>query len=374
MPSARRSVLATGADLKNTFCVVTDGRAWISQHLGDLMSLASLEAFDRSIRHALEVRGVEPDCVAVDAHPDYLSSRWANRRVRRPLEIQHHHAHVAAVMAEHQLDPAQPVIGFAFDGTGYGPDGTIWGGEVLIASAAGYRRVAHLAPIPLPGGDTAVRQPARMALAHLDAAGVAWDNDLHPVAHLASAGGPDALSLLRQQLRCGTGCVPTTSMGRLFDAVASLIGLRHRISYEAQAAIELEIAATEAGDDREPGYGFERCGGLLDASPVIRALVDDLAAGRSAPVLARRFHRAVVDLVTEVARWLRAATGIETVALGGGVFQNALLTEWCVESIDRAGLHALTHRAVPPNDGGLALGQAYIAAAGHGLDLPSGRV
>ena len=245
LPGARRTVLAAGGQMKNAFCLVAGGRAWISQHLGDLDDLHTLEAFDAAVARFVAFHRVEPDVVAIDAHPGYATAGWARRRGGDTpvLTVQHHHAHVAAVLAEHGADPGRPVIGVAFDGTGYGPDGTIWGGEVLVASAHGYRRVAHLAPVPLPGGDAAVRNPWRVALAHLHAAGIAWSADLAPVAQLD--GGVDGAEgrLLARMLATGTGCVPTTSMGRLFDAVASLVGLRHRISFEAQAAIDLEATA-----------------------------------------------------------------------------------------------------------------------------------
>ncbi len=384
-PSPTGPVLAAGAELKNTFCLLTGGQAAVSQHIGDMENLATLDAFDAAVARTLDLHRAEPTTIVADAHPDYLSSRWARRAAaaggRNLVEVQHHHAHVAAVLAEHQLDPASDVIGVAFDGTGYGTDAAIWGGEVFVGSVLGFDRMVHLAPVPLPGGDAAVREPARMALAHLHAAGIDWGDDLPAVAHLATAGiaaddgGPPILPLLRRQLERGIGCVPTTSMGRLFDAVASLIGLRHRISFEAQAAIDLELAAVDGAvaDRADPAatrYHFDRRGPVADPTPMLRALVADLSAGVPVPVLAWRFHRAVIDLVVGVADDLRDGRGLDrdprrrldTVALTGGVFQNALLTERSVAALEAGGFRVLTHSLVPPNDGGLSLGQAWIAA------------
>jgi hydrogenase maturation protein HypF len=357
MPGGRRSVLAVGGELKNTFCVASGGHAWVSQHIGDMGNLETLDAFEASVERFETMYAVQPELVAADVHPGYLSSKWARTSGRAPVfEVQHHHAHVAAVMAEHGLDPRDPVIGVAFDGTGYGDDGTIWGGEVMIADAEGYERVAHLSYVPLPGGDAAIRNPCRVALAHLWSADVGWEPDLAPAAALDEV----ERRLLRRQLDHNVACVPTSSMGRLFDAVASLLGLRHHITYEAQAAIDLEIAAT-AGTALDP-YHFVISGDHLDPGPVVRAIVDDLRRGSAVADIARTFHVAVAELVVAAAHRIRSARGLATIALTGGVFQNSLLTEACVDGLENAGFVALTHHLVPPNDGGLALGQAYIAA------------
>lgn len=357
MPGCRRAVLAVGGELKNTFCVASGDHAWVSQHIGDMENLETLAAFASSVDLFEAMYGVVPELVAVDAHPGYLSSNWARSGTSVALlEVQHHHAHVAAVMAEHGLDPHDPVIGIAFDGTGYGDDGTIWGGEVMIADADGAERVAHLSYVPLPGGDAAIRDPCRVALAHLWSAGVAWDPVLAPV----TAFDQLERNLLRQQLTRDVACVPTSSMGRLFDAVASLLGLRHHVTYEAQAAIDLEIAA--AGGAPLGPYHFVLDADDVDPRPVIRSIVDDLRVGRPIADIALTFHLAVAELVVEVARRVRADRALGTVALSGGVFQNSLLTTECVRRLEHAGFVALTHHLVPPNDGGLALGQAYIAA------------
>jgi hydrogenase maturation protein HypF len=285
-------------------------------------NLATLEAFQASVRQFCDLYRVDPAVVAVDAHPGYLGSRWA--RVHHPgavVEVQHHHAHIASVMAEHGLDPNRQVIGMAFDGTGYGADGTIWGGEILEATAFDYRRVGHLAPIPLPGGDAAVRHPCRVALSHLRAADIAWSDDL-PCVRQASA---IELDVLDRQLSSGLACVPTTSMGRLFDAVSSLLGLRHHTTFEAQAAIELEQAA--AGHlDEAPLLSFELdADGAFDAAPVLAGLVAVGRGGVSVGARAAGFHLSVAALVVGVAQASRERTGATTVVLGGGVWQNALL-------------------------------------------------
>jgi hydrogenase maturation protein HypF len=368
--------LAVGGDLKNTFCA-GDGRyAWLSAHVGDMDDLATLTAFERATGHLTDLTAVAPRLLVADRHPGYRATQWARRAAEaRGLtlrQVQHHHAHVASAMAEHGLDGSAPVIGVAFDGTGYGDDGAVWGGEVLLADYDGYRRFAHLGYVPLPGGDAAVRNPYRMALSHLRAAGLPWRDELP----CAAAATPEERRLLGRQLERGLNCVPTSSMGRLFDAVSSLAGVCHRVEYEAQAAMELESAALDdlAGplgdDERNDAYRF-MLGAvrqdpdaplIADPAPVLAAAVADVRAGVPAGTVARRFHRAVVDLVLEVCTVARERTGIRTVALSGGVFCNALLTEGCGAVLERDGFTVLRHHRVPPNDGGLALGQLIVAA------------
>lgn len=357
-PHAVRPVLAVGGELKNTFCLAGGGQAWVSQHIGDMENLETLETFADSVERFTTLYRVDPDRVVADAHPGYATTRWARARAAgRVVEVQHHHAHVAAVMAEHGLDPRRQVVGVAFDGTGYGTDGAIWGGEVLFADAAAAHRVWHLAYVPLPGGDAAIRNPYRVALTHLRSAGVDWDDDLAPVRQLDQV----ERRLLDRQLTTGFACTPTSSMGRLFDAVASLLDLRHRVSYEAQAAIELEIAAERAGP-ADHGLRFGIADDLADPAPVVRGLVALRRAGVPTGELAAAFHTAVAELVGELATAGCGALRSDRVVLSGGVFQNALLTAMCTDRIRRAGLEPLTHRVVPPNDGGLALGQAFIGA------------
>ncbi len=357
------ATLAVGADLKNT-CAVAEGRyAWLSQHVGDMDDLATLRAFDATVAHLSALTQVEPTVLAVDAHPGYRSSAWARGRAgtRTLRTVQHHHAHIAAVMAEHGLPGDAPVIGVAFDGTGYGTDGAVWGGEVLLADYKGFTRAAHLSYVPLAGGDASVRRPYRMALAHLRAADVAWASDLPPVMAC-----PDTeRRVLLHQLDTGLGCAPTSSMGRLFDAVSSLAGVRHVADYEAQAAIELE--GVSRGQDNCGAYSFGVRGegpAVADAAPVVRAVVADLRSGVPAAVIGARFHAGVATLVVDLAATCRTATGIGTIALSGGVFANALLLSMTRRRLRDNGFTVLCHRHVPPNDGGLALGQVLVASAG----------
>ncbi len=356
-PHAIRRVLAVGGELKNTFCVSSTEHAWVSQHIGDMANLETLDAFDRAVDQFTSMYAVRPELVAVDAHPGYSSSNWARRTFPdQVVEIQHHHAHVASLMAEHRLDPATQVVGIAFDGTGYGDDGAIWGGEVLVADATGFDRVAHLENVRLPGGDAAVEHPSRSALAHLHAAGIEWTADLAPVTGYSD----NELRLFHRQIDRNIACVPTSSMGRLFDAVASLLALRQRVSFEAQAALDLEMAAGR-GNELTP-YRFELDGTIIRVVPVVRRIVDDLRDGHRPADIALTFHLAISELVVDVAERTRDRDGLSTVALTGGVFQNALLTTMCLDRLEDRNFRVLTHRLVPPNDGGLALGQAFIAA------------
>jgi hydrogenase maturation protein HypF len=347
--------LATGADLKNT-CALADGRyAWISQHVGDLDELAALAALTRTEQQLEELTGVRPTQLVADRHPGYHSTGWAREHAGgRPIRlVQHHHAHIASVMGEHGLGADERVIGIAFDGTGYGTDGAIWGGELLIAGYKSFRRAGHLAYVPLAGGDASVQRPYRMALAHLHAAGVAWDDDLPPV----RACPERERTVLEHQLATGFGCAPTSSMGRLFDAVASLAGVRHEVDYEAQAAMEFERYAR--GSTLESRYPVD-----VDVSAMIRAVVADVRAGLATADIAVRFHAWVADLIVALAERARAETTLNVVALGGGVFQNVVLLEAAQVRLAKRGFQVLSPRLLPPNDGGLALGQLLIGAFG----------
>ncbi|MEU2335365.1 carbamoyltransferase HypF [Streptomyces sp. NPDC013172] len=363
LPVPVRPALAVGGDLKNALCLGEGDLAWFGPHIGDMGDLATLEAAAAAERHLRRLTGVRPELVAADRHPGYHSSAWARRRSARlpssaPVFVQHHHAHIASVMAQAGLDGTTPVIGVAFDGTGYGDEGTVWGGEVLVADYTGYRRLAHLAPAPLPGGDAGVANPCRTALARLWAAGLPWDPDLPSV----SACTAEELRLLERQLPSGVGCASTSSMGRLFDAVSSLAGVCHRAGYEAQAALELEAQACQAWDLDTAAYPF---GDRFDPAPVLRALLTDLRRGTPVPVIAARFHRGVAHTVAALCRRARRDTGLDTVALTGGVFANALLESASAELLRDDGFTVLLHGEVPPNDGGLALGQLMVAAHGR---------
>jgi hydrogenase maturation protein HypF len=353
--------LAVGADLKNTLAVAEGRYAWLSQHIGDMDDLATLSAFDAAQRHLRALTGVDPEVVVADSHPGYRSTAWASRnRGSGPVRhVQHHHGHIAAVMAEHGLTGSEQVLGFAFDGTGYGPDGAVWGGELLLADYKEFRRLAHLKYVPLTGGDTSIVRPYRMALAHLWAAGIAWDPDLAPV----QACPDDEKRVLRHQLETGLGSAPTSSMGRLFDAVAALAGVRQVVAYEAQSAIEFEGCSRDvAGDGRYAfGHSIESGATAVDPAPVLSAVIADVRAGVPIGVIGARFHHAVADLVVDLA--MAGAPLSRTVALSGGVFQNALLLRLVVPGLRAKGFDVITHRRVPPNDGGIALGQLLVGNA-----------
>ncbi len=358
LPFESPPILATGGELKATFCLAAGYDGFMSQHIGDMENLETLDAFTRAVDHFIDLFRIEPEVIATDLHPGYLSTKWAERQSLPVVKVQHHHAHIASVMAEHGVRDS--VIGFSFDGTGYGTDGTIWGGEVLVAGYEGFERVGHLKATPLPGGDAAVKSPAKMALSYLHTAGIPWSDDLLPVSAL-----PDTeRAVLTAQLDRGINTVPTTSMGRLFDAVSAIAGVRQSVTYEAQAAIEFEALI-----DRSEGgaYTFaitERDGLLvIDPSPALRSLADDVVAGEAVGVIGARFHRGIANVIVETAERVRMRTGLTTVGLSGGVFQNVTLTHATRTALVERDFEVLLHRLVPPNDGGLALGQAVIAAA-----------
>ncbi len=351
-------VLAVGGELKNTFCLTDGARAYLSGHIGDMETLETMRAFERAVGQLSEIRH-QPVRLAADLHPGYHTRGWAERHAGdRPLDlVQHHHAHVVSLLAEHGRI-GEPIIGVSFDGTGYGCDQTIWGGEILKLGPDSHRfvRVGHLLPVPLPGGDAAVRNPWRMALSQLWMAGIDWSPDLPPV----TAASQDELRFIRSQLECGTGCVPCSSMGRLFDAVASLLGVRHRIDYEGQAAAELEALADSVGDTTGPTLRLAvRPNGVIDPADMLRTMVSALRAGVQPAALAAGFHQAVAVAVVETVKMV--AGPVRLVGLTGGVFQNVVLLKGCRRTLQQAGFEVLTHRMVPPNDGGLALGQAAIS-------------
>lgn len=350
------AVLAVGGELKNTFCLTAGSRAYLSAHVGDMATWETLRAFERAVSQLSEIRGY-PERLAADLHPGYHTRSWAESHAKdRPLDLaQHHHAHVVSLLAEHGR-LGEPIVGVAFDGTGYGCDQTIWGGEILTLGRDSHRfvRAGHLLPVPLAGGDAAVRNPWRMALAQLRLAGIEWTPDLPPVA----AATPDELRLTRSLLDSGTACVPCSSMGRLFDAVASLLGVRHRIDYEGQAAIELEALA-ETAPFPEPLHLTVRSDGVIDPAPMVGAMVSALRDGARPATLAWGFHRAVAVAVADVVD--QVAGPVRLAGLTGGVFQNVLLLRECRTRLRSNGFEVLTHHIVPPNDGGLALGQAAIS-------------
>lgn len=342
--TAPRPVLACGAELKNTFCLAKNNHAFLSHHIGDLENYETLQSFVEGIEHFQRLFDIVPEVVAHDLHPEYLSTKHAKTLDLELVGVQHHHAHIASCLADNG-EPG-PVIGVAFDGLGYGTDGTIWGGEFLIADLAGFERVDHLEAVPLPGGTAAIRQPWRMAAVYLDAA---YDGNT-PERLQGDKRWHDIIAMARH----GINSPRTSSAGRLFDAVSALLGLRDTINYEGQAAIELEQLADPATRD---GYSAS-----LRGADLVRAAADDLLAGTPKPVIAARFHNGVTDTVVRTCLRIRENTGTNTVALSGGVFQNLLLLDGCVDRLSAQGFRVLTHGRVPTNDGGISLGQAVVAS------------
>jgi hydrogenase maturation protein HypF len=349
-----RPILAVGGQLKATFALGIGDQAILSHHLGDLDHYEAIRSFEKDVALYRQLFAVEPECIAHDAHPDYVTTTFAQSVCANAclFAVQHHHAHMAACMAEHGL--AGPVIGVTFDGTGYGTDGAIWGGEFLVGDYRTFRRAAHLRYVGLPGGERAVKEPWRMAVAHLEDAGC-------DVTILGSRVSPVELRTVRSMLERQLNAPPTSSMGRLFDAVASLIGLRDRVSYEGQAAMELEWLAAEVAP--QPAYPWELNGEVIDTRPLIRAVVEDVSRGTDRRLIARRFHATVADMIAGVCRRIRQETGLNAVVLSGGVFMNALLTEDTLRQLAEEQFDVYRHQQVPPNDGGLSLGQLAVAAA-----------
>jgi len=339
--AARRPVVAAGASLKSTFCVARGADAFISPHLGDLDSEAAYRAFRADLELYLGMLGVRPEIVAHDLHPDYLSTRWAQDQDAELIGVQHHHAHAAACLAEHGRDPDVPVLAVVFDGTGYGPDGTLWGGEILRCDLRSFERMAHLAPVALAGGEAAIRQPWRTAAAYLEQAS-------RPVPF-------ERWALVRQGLAVNAPL--SSGMGRLFDAVAALLGVRDEVTYEGQAAIELEQLAGHAVAN---AYGCRVHDGIIHGADLVACAHDDLVAGRAREEIAAAFHEGVA--AATAAAVAEHAEEDSCVVLSGGSFQNLRLTAALGDRLRRMGLEVLTHQRVPPNDGAISYGQAAIAA------------
>jgi hydrogenase maturation protein HypF len=356
LPCAR-PVLAVGAQLKSTFCVARGTRAWVGHHIGDLDDARTRAAYVEGIAHFERLFAVTPEVVAHDLHPDYASTAVALAREGvATLGVQHHHAHLAACLAEHGRTGA--AVGVIYDGSGLGDDGTLWGGELLVGDLRRFRRVGHLWPVRLPGGDRAARQPWRMAASWLVACGTAQPP---PPPGLRDVVAADAWATVCEMARRGFSAPVTTSMGRLFDGVAALCGLRARCSYEGQAAVELEAAADAS---QRGAYDLPLLPGLvIDARPMIRAIMDDVQAGVDVPVVAARFHRAVAEATAAACAQAARQAGLATVVLSGGVFQNRLLLTWTADALAALDLEVLVPERLPPNDGGISYGQAAIAAA-----------
>lgn len=360
-------LLACGGHLKNTFCLGKGRHAFVSHHIGDLENLETLTSFREGIEHFQHLFDIYPEAIAYDLHPEYLATKYAlERDIPRKIAVQHHHAHIASVLAEHGLE--EPVIGVAADGTGYGTDGAVWGCEIMLADLREFERLAHLRYVPLPGGEQAVRQPWRMAAVYLSQAygDTFLDVDIPFVRQLDRS----KWHMLSQMIARGINSPPTSSLGRLFDAVAALLGLPSKTSvqlYEGQAAIELEIQAAQTSQLESYPYsvetGSDQTPALLDVAPMIRAIVSDIQQEIPVPLIANRFHRSIAELLANVCAETRKQTGLNTIALSGGVFQNRLLLEQLLTLLENMAFSVYINRRVPPNDGGLCLGQIAIAAA-----------
>jgi hydrogenase maturation protein HypF len=357
LPAAVEPMLGAGAELHGSFCLAAGTRAFLSQHIGDLDTEEAMQAYADAFQRYKWVFGIEPEVVAHDLHPDFLSTRFAEETGLEPIAVQHHHAHVASVMAEHRLE--DPVIGVAFDGFGLGEDGTGWGGEFLLCEGARAERLGHLRQVRQPGGDAAVRHPWRMAIAHAEDAGV-----LDQAVDLLDGDAEGDVETLVAQLRSGLASPYTSSGGRLFDAVSALVGVCREATYEGQPATLLEQAALSSAT-REYPFDLDMQDGrlVLDTRPIVASVVKDLVKGRAPGEVAGRFHRTLAAAVLEVCRAIRGGTGIARVCLSGGVFQNDLLLSDVVSRLETCNFEVYVPREVPVGDGGIALGQVLVAHA-----------
>jgi hydrogenase maturation protein HypF len=351
-------VLAVGAELKNTVCLTRGDRAFLSQHVGDLKNIEVYDSFKQTIKHLQTILEVRPERVAHDLHPDYYSTRYALEESGLPtVAVQHHHAHMASCLAEHGVEG--PAIGVIFDGIGYGTDGHLWGGEFLVGDLRSCERVGHFRYQPMPGGDLATREPWRMALSYLQAAYAELPVDSPAFNNIT----PADLGLVAQAVSRGINAPMSSSCGRLFDAVAAMLGLRQRASYEGQAALELEMSADPHANQLLP-YELLNEGGQIIFDPLlmVRDIFEQQKQGADPATLAGRFHASLAAMTLDVCEELRSRTALQRIVLSGGVFQNCLLTEMTLARLEDSGFEVLMHSLVPPNDGGLALGQAIVAA------------
>jgi hydrogenase maturation protein HypF len=360
-------VLGCGAEEKNTFCLTRDNYAFLSQHIGDMENLETLEHFENTVTLYKRLFRIEPGIVAHDLHPEYLATKYAQRLAGehsdlRLVPVQHHHAHTVSCMIDNDVD--SPVIGVAFDGTGYGDDGNIWGGEFLVADYKGYQRLGHLEYLPLPGGAAAIRRPYRTAIGHIIS--LLGEDQLQNIPPLPYQVDAAEIDIIKQQIRQKLNSPLTSSMGRLFDAVSALIGVRGEIDYEGQAAVELEMTAYGAMNEVSgKGYPYsiaEHDGiHIIQLKELFLAIIRDLQQGASKAQISAKFHNGVSQMVLELCQVIARTAGIKQVTLSGGVFQNRLLLRTVVPLLKRQGFLVLTHQQVPTNDGGISLGQAVVA-------------
>jgi hydrogenase maturation protein HypF len=359
-------VLALGAELKNTICLTKGKAAFLSQHVGDLENLATYEFFQLTIEHLTRILEVTPRMMAYDLHPDYLSTRFAEERphaagvpAMAKVQVQHHHAHIVSCMAEHQLDGE--VIGLSLDGTGYGSDGTIWGGEILIATTAKFERAGHLDPVAMPGGAAAIREPWRMAISYLKLAfGDQFKSLNLPVLNDIEK---DQLTVISQMITRGVNTPMTSSLGRLFDGVAAIAGMRKRVNFEGQAAMELEMAAADSSDSVYDGRWAFEDGYKILVAPIICDVVHDVQNGVPVAHISAAFHNTLIRLFADICADIRKERELNRIVLSGGCFQNAILLSGLIRELQRQRFEVFAHEKVPTNDGGISLGQAVVAAA-----------
>ena len=354
------SILACGAELKNTICLTKQDKAFISQHIGDLENLATYEFLKLTADHLQRILGIDPEIIAFDMHPDYLSTRFAREQpAAHKIQVQHHHAHIVSCMAEHKLEG--PVIGLSFDGTGYGSDGAIWGGEILIAAEDHFERAGHLAYVPMPGGTAAIQAPWRMAVSYLQNA---YGKDFHELGLPALNDiAMDELTIISEMIAKGVNSPLTSSLGRLFDGVAAICGIRRQVNFEGQAAMELEMLAADAAGST---YDYEwRCDDtyIILPAPIILGVVKDLQDGKSVEDISAKFHWTLICLFADLCTVLRKDRDLNRVVLSGGVFQNSILLTGLINALEERNFSVFSHQQVPTNDGGIALGQAVVAAA-----------
>jgi hydrogenase maturation protein HypF len=372
LPYASRSLLACGPELKNTFCMTRDHYAFLSQHIGDLENLETLEHFETTIQVFKKLFRLEPEALVHDLHPDYLSTHYAREQAAKDhlplLGVQHHHAHIASCLVENGL--TEPVIGVAMDGTGFGLDGQVWGGEWLVGDLQGFKRVACLESLPLPGGDAGIRNPGRVAIAYLHK----LFHDLPALPFISKLDDVE-IRTVRVQVEKGIHLAMTSSAGRLFDVVAALAGGPIRVTYEAQAAIEMEMVS----QNTEESYAYDllthphimtwgdvrtlpvlKESYFIGLKPLIKAIIEEVQAGKSLSEIGGKFHRTLAGMIAEVSQKISTLTGLRKVALSGGCFQNRLLLRMTVTGLRRQGLEPLLHHHVPTNDGCVSLGQAAI--------------
>jgi hydrogenase maturation protein HypF len=359
LPFQLPEIIGCGAELKNTFCLSKSNYAFISHHIGDLENFETLHAYESGIKHYQNLFRVTPEIVATDSHPDYLSTKYgleyADYSHIPSIQIQHHHAHLASCLADNSWDSVEPVIGCILDGTGYGEDGHIWGGEFLLGSYTSYSRELHLRDVPLPGGDSSIRNPSKIGISYLLDAGLQSDHDLPPYNEYSDS----QLEVIQRQISQNINTQLTSSMGRLFDAISSILGIRQRVTYEAQAAIELEFFCDPSENGR---YKIELDEKGFDTRTIIRSIVADFHSGKNLGLISGRFHNTMAYLCLEASNIISSQSNIRKVVLSGGVWQNRTLLKKTIPLLENSGFSVLFHNHVPTNDGGISLGQVVIAA------------